>query len=167
MTKHWTEIQINNQIFFSYLPIIPVNARDSPVASRDKQEQGRDKRDKQGQSGTFPFCPCLSLLVSVCPCLSLLVCPFMSLSVLVCLCLSLYVSSFAIPSCLPLQMNKTVFISMTIVTLTFLTKGIVPIHANLVCNFFLTCHLPSSITLSFNSYSSILEIKWHHRIHCL
>ena len=125
---------------------------------RDKQGQGRDK---QGQAGTFPFCPCLSLLVPVCPCLSLLVlvCPCMSLYVLICPCLSLYVSTFAIPSCLPLQMNITVFISMNIVTLTFLAKGTVPKYANLVFNFFFAFHLASSITLSFNTNISILVIN--------
>ena len=118
---------------------MPVNARDSPGTSRDRQGQGSDK---QGQTGTFPFCHCLSLLVPVCPCLSPLVfvCPCMSLSVPVCPCLSLYGSKFIIPSCLPLQMNIAVFISMNIVTLTFLAKRTVPMHANLVFNFFFTFH---------------------------
>ena len=122
--------------------------------SRDKQLQDRDK---QGQAGIFPFCPCLSLLVPVCPCLSLSVhacsslslsvpvCPCLSLSVLVCPCLSLYISIFAKPSCLPLQMNITVFISINIVTLTFLAKATVQLHANLVLNFFYTFPLASSI----------------------
>ena len=75
------------------------------IQPRDKHGQSRDKK---GQTGTFPFCPYLSLLVPVCPCLSLLVlvCPCMSLSVIVCPCMSLYVSTFAILSCLPLQMNR-------------------------------------------------------------
>ena len=145
-----------------------VNARDSAGTSRDKQGQAgksRDKagtnRDKQGKTRTFPFCPCLSLLVPVCPYLSLLVlvCLCMSLSALVCPCLSLYVSTFAIPLSLPLQMNITVLISMNIVTLTFLAKGTVPMHENFIFNFFFTFHLASSITLSFNPNSSILVIN--------
>ena len=56
-------------------------------------------------------------------------------------------------------MNITVFIAMNIVTLTFLAKATVPMHANLVFNFFFTCHLTSSITLSFNPNSSILVIN--------
>ena len=137
---------------------MPVNAKDSPGTSRDKRGQGRDK---QGHSLSEPACPYLSLSVHAFPCVSLSVhvCPYLSLSVLVCPCLSLYVSLFAICSCLPLQMIITVFISMTIVTLTFLTTGTVPMHANLVFNFFFTVHLASSITLSFNSNSSILVIN--------
>ena len=130
---------------FGYLPIKPVNARNSAGTSRDKQGQGRDRqgqgRDKQWQTGTFPFCPCLSLLVPVCPCLSVLVlvCPCLSLSVLVSSCLSVYISKFAIPSCLPLQMNIKFFISIDIVTLTFYTKVTVLIHAHLIfLNFFFT-----------------------------
>ena len=85
-------------IYLGYLPIMPVNARDSAGTSRDKAGTSRDKagtnRDKQGQTGTFPVCPCLSLLavsVPVCPCLSLLVvvCQCLSLSVPVCTCMSL------------------------------------------------------------------------------
>ena len=98
-----------------------------------------------------PACPCLSLYVHVRHCLSL--------SVPVCPCLSLYVSTFAIPSCLPLQMNITVFITMNINTLTILSKGTVPTPANFVFNFFCTFHLVSSITLSFNPNSYILVIN--------
>ena len=153
--------------------------------SRDKQGQNRDKqgqsRDKQGQTGTnrdIPFlfllvttCPCLSLsvpvrlwlslLVLVCPCLSLsvFVGPCLSLCVLVCSCLFLYVSTFAISSCLPLQMNITVFIGMNIVKLTFLAKATIPMHANLVFTFFFIFHLASLINHSFNPNSSILLIN--------
>ena len=65
--------------------------------SRDKAGTSRDKagtnRDKQGQAGTVPVCPCLSLLVPVCPCLSMSVpvSPCRSLLVLVCPCWSLSV----------------------------------------------------------------------------
>ena len=109
---------------FGYLTIMPVNARDKQDRagiSRDKQGQGSDKQGKAGTSRDIPF---LSLLVPTCLCLSMLVpaCPCLSLSVPGCPCLSLYVSTFAIPSCLPLQMNITVFISMNIVTLTLLAK---------------------------------------------
>ena len=124
---------------------MPGTAQGQAGTSRDKQGQAGTSRDKQGQTGTFPFvraCPFLSLSVHACPCLSLYV-P-------VCPCLSLYVSIFAIPSCLPLQVNIKVFISMNIVTLTFLAKGTVPMHANLVFNFFFTFHLASLITLSLN-----------------
>ena len=80
-----------------YLPIMPVNARDSTGASRDKQGQTGTSRDKQGQTGTnrdnlflsllVPACPCLSMSVHACPCLSLSVPvrPCLSLSVPVCL----------------------------------------------------------------------------------
>ena len=117
-----------------YLPIMPVNARNSTGTSRDKtgtrQGHSRTNRDKEGKIGTVPFCPCLSLLVPTCPCLSLLVpvslclfllvhvCPFLSLSVPVCPCLSVsvpvwqclswYVSTFPIPAFPPLQMIITV-----------------------------------------------------------
>ena len=109
-------------------------------------------------TGTFPFCPCLSL--HVCPCLSMLApdCPCLSMSVPACPCLSLSVSTFAIPSCLHLQMNITVFISMNIVILTFLVKATVPMHVNLVFNFF-TFHLASSIPLSFSPKSSTIAIN--------
>ena len=56
-------------------------------------------------------------------------------------------------------MNITVFIRMNIVTLTFLAKATVPMHANLVLKFFFTFHLAFSITLSFNPNSSILVIN--------
>ena len=83
-------------IIFGYLPIMPVNAWDSTGASRDKQEQGRDK---QVQVGTLPFCPCLSLSVPVCPCLPLLV--------LVCPCLSFtssHLKSFLKPAVPPIRL---------------------------------------------------------------
>ena len=83
--------------FFGYLPIMPVIARDRAGASRNK---AGISRDKQRQTGTFPFCLCLSLSVHACSCFSL--------SVTVCPCIP-----FAIPSCLPLHMNITVFISRT------------------------------------------------------
>ena len=98
-----------------YLPIMPVNARNSAGTSRDKAGTSRDRartnRDKQGQTGTsrdkhghslsVPACPCLFMLVPACPCLSLYVpvCPYMSL----------YVSLFTIPSCLPLKMNISLY----------------------------------------------------------
>ena len=147
---------------------MPVSARDRAGTSMDKQGQGRDKqgqgranRDKQEQAGTNRDSPCPSLSVLVCPGLSLSVpvCPCLSVCVLVCPCLSLYVSTFAIPSCLPLQMIITVFISMILVTLTLLAKDTVQMHANLVFNFFFTFHLASSINLSFNPNSSILVIN--------
>ena len=116
---------------------------------------------RQGQTGTFPLCPYLSLLFPVCPALYLLVlvCPYLSLSYLVGPCLSMYVSTLAIPSCLPLELNITVFIGMNRVTLTFLAKATVPMHANLVCNFFFTFYFASSITHSFKPNSSILVIN--------
>ena len=73
---------------------MPVNARVSAGASRDKHGQGRDK---QGQAGTnrdiaflsllVPVRSCQSMLAPTCPCLSLSVpvCPCPSLSVPVCL----------------------------------------------------------------------------------
>ena len=82
--------------------------------SRDKSgtRQGHKgtNRDKQGHSLSVPAFPYLSLSVHACPCLSLSVpvCPCLSLSVHVCLfvpvcpCVSLYVSTFAIPLCLPI-----------------------------------------------------------------
>ena len=106
-------------------------------------------RDRHGQTMTNKGISFLSVLILTCPCLSMIfpACP----------CLSLYVSTFAIPSCLPLQMNKTVFISMNIVTLTFLAKATVPMHENFVFNFFFTFHLDSSFT--FNPISSILVVN--------
>ena len=97
--------------------------------SRDKAGTSRDRagtnRDKRGQTWTFPFCPCLSLLVPVCPCRSLLVPAFPCLSLSVPVCPCLYVSTFDILSCQPLHMNIRVFISRNIVTLTFLQKPLV------------------------------------------
>ena len=82
--------------------LMPGTSQGQAGTSRDKTGTNRDKagtnRDKQGQTGektgTFPACPCLSLLVPVCPCLSMLVpdCPCLSLSVPVHSCLSLSVS---------------------------------------------------------------------------
>ena len=125
---------------------MPVNVRDIGGTSRDKQGQGRDKqeedRDKQGQAGTAPFCHCLSLSDPACPYLSLFVpaCPCLSMLVPICPCLSLYVctfvATFALPKHFPLQMIITVFISMNKVTLTLLEKATVPMHVNLVFNFF-------------------------------
>ena len=134
---------------------MPVNVRDSAGTRRDKQGQSGTRqgqtgknRDKLGQPLSVPACPCLSLPVLACPCLSLSVpvCPCLSLSVHVypclslsfpvCPCLSLYVSRFAIPAFLPLQTIITVFISMNMVTLTWLAKATVPMHANLLFNFF-------------------------------
>ena len=119
--------------------MMPVNAWDSAGTSREKQGQSRDKagtnRDKQGQAGTFPFCPCLSLLVPVHPCLAMLVpaCPCLSLSVPVCPCLSMSVN-VCLYICYTLMSTPAdeykVFISMTLVKLTFLSKVTVPIHAN-------------------------------------
>ena len=64
--------------FNGYLPIMPVNARDSAGTSRDKQGQvgtSREKagtnRDKKGNSLSVPACPYLFMSVPVCPCLSL------------------------------------------------------------------------------------------------
>ena len=59
----------------------------------------------------------------------------------------------------PYYRKEECFISMNIVTLTFLAKAIVPMHANHIFNFFLIFHLASSITLSFNPNSSILVIN--------
>ena len=136
---------------------MPVNARDGARTSRDKQGQagiskdkagtGRNKagtiRDKQGHYISVPAYPYMSLSVPVCPCLTLLflVRLCLSLSVLVCPCLSLYVSTFTVPSCLPLQMNISVFISIHIVTLNFLAKATVPMHANHIFNSYFTFHL--------------------------
>ena len=38
---------------------------------RDKPVQSGTRREKQGQKGNAPVCPCLSLFVPACPCLSL------------------------------------------------------------------------------------------------
>ena len=151
-------------VIYQLCQSLPGTAQGQARISRDKRGRGRDK---QGETGTFPFGPCLSLLVPVCPCLSLLVlvCPCMSLSVLVCPCLSLYVSTFAIPSCLPLQMNITVLISMNIVTLTYLAKGAVPMHENLVLFnllYFSSCFLNNSFIQSNQFYSSD---KYHRGLH--
>ena len=145
-------------LFTNYAGQCEGHPRDKQGLAGTRQGQTGTSRDKQGHS---LFCPCLSLLVHVCPCLSLLVlvCPCMSLSVLVCLCLYLYVSTFAIPSCLPLQMNIPVFISMNRVTLTFLAKGTIPIMQTLFFNIFFASYLASSITRSFNPNSYILVIN--------
>ena len=81
-----------------YLPFMPVNARDSAGQAGKNQGQARDK---QGQTWTFPFCPCCSLLVPVRPCLSLLVlvCPCLSLSVPVRPCMSLHLPYFHVYPC--------------------------------------------------------------------
>ena len=106
-----------------YLPIMPVNVRDSAGTSRDKQGQGRNKqgqeRDKQGQARTNRVSPFLSLSFPVCPCLSLSIppCHCQSLSVPVWHCLSL-----SFPVCLnicytcisPPADDITVFLNMSI-----------------------------------------------------
>ena len=62
---------------------MPVDVSDKAGTSRDKAETNRDK---QGQAGNIPFCPCISLLVPAYPCLSLLfpVSPCLFLSIPVC-----------------------------------------------------------------------------------
>ena len=140
-----------------------------PGTSRDKQGQWRDNqgqgRDKQRKAGAFTLCPCLFLLVPVCLCLSMPVpvcpCLFLSVPVWPCLpCLYLYVSTFDIPPCLPLEMNITFFISMSTVSLTFFAKATVPMdEANLFLTSSLIFYVAFSITLSFNTNSSILVIK--------
>ena len=52
-----------------------------------------------------------------------------------------------------------------LVTLTFLAKATVQMHANHVFNFFFTFHLACSITLSFNPNSSILVINIKKGLH--
>ena len=89
----------NILIYFGWLPIMPVNARDSPGTSRDKAGTKQGQTGTwQGQIGTNRDIPFLSLLVPTCPCLSLSVhaCPCLSLSVPVCPCLSL---SFPVCPC--------------------------------------------------------------------
>ena len=122
------------------------------------QGQTGTSRDKQGQTGTFPLCPFMSLLVPVCPCLFMLVpaCPCLSLSVPVCPFLSLSVTA-----CLYICytfMNITVFISMNIVTLTFLAKGTVQMYANLVFNFS-PCFLKGSSTRFLSSLVLSVQIS--------
>ena len=90
-------------IFTKYAIQCHGQGRDKKGQEGTRQGQADTSRDKQGQTGTVPFCPCLSLSVPVCPCLSLSVpvclclslsvhvCPSLSLSVFVCPCLSLYV----------------------------------------------------------------------------
>ena len=97
-----------------------------------RQGQTGINRDKHGHSLFVPACPYLSLSLPVYSCLSLLVlvCPCFSLSVPVRSCLSLFVSTFAMPSSLPLHMTITV-IGMNILTLTFFAKATVPMHTNL------------------------------------
>ena len=123
-----------------------------------RQGQTVTNRDKQGHSLSIPACPCLSLSVPVCPWFSLLVlfCPCLSLSVPVFPCMSLHLLYLHV---YPLQMNITIFISMNIFTLTFLSKTTVPMLAHLVFNFFYTFNLACSITISFNPNSSILVIN--------
>ena len=156
---------------FTSWPILNPNTRiwlfTNYASPGTAQGQTGTNRDKQGHSLSVPAWPYLSLSVNGCPCLSLTVpvSPCMSLSLLVCPGLSLYVSIFAIPSCLPLHMNITAFISRNIATLTFLAKATVSMHTNLVFNFFLTFHLASSITLSFYPNSYILVIIYHRGLH--
>ena len=108
---------------------MPGTSQGKAGTSRDKQGQSRNKqgqgRDKQGQTGTFPACLCLSLLVSACLCLSLLVpaCPclsllvptwpWLSLSVHACPCLSL---SVPVCSCLSLIVSLCLFICYTLMS---------------------------------------------------
>ena len=144
------------------------------MTSRDKQGQSRDKqgqdRDKQGQAGTSMDIPFLSLLVPTCPSLSLPVhaCPCLSLSVPVLPCLSL-----SVPVCLYICYT---FMSTPVDEynslhqyehsyIDFSCKSSVPMHAKLVCNFFLTFYLASSITLSGNPNRFILVINIKKRRH--
>ena len=126
--------RFESQVIYQLCQSMPGTGQGQSGTSSNKQGQSRDKQG-QGQTGKFSFCLflslfvpaclCLSLLVPVCPCLSMLVhaSPCLSLSVPVCL--------YILYTCLPLQMNITVFISMNIVTLTFLAKATVPMHAQL------------------------------------
>ena len=131
---------------------MPGTAQGQAGTSRDKQGQSRDKagtnRDKQGQAGTFPFCPCFSLLIPVCPCLSMLfpacpsfpvcpclslfvpVCPYLSPSVPVCPCMSLHLLNLHVFPCRWIYQSSSVW--------TFLAKATVSMHGNPVFNFFFT-----------------------------
>ena len=109
---------------------MPVNARESTGTSRDK---AGTSRDKQGHSLSVPTCPCLSLSAHACPCftLSVPVCPCLSMLVPASPCMTLSVPVLPCPSLsIPVylyicftfmstpEMNITVFITMSIVTLT-------------------------------------------------
>ena len=115
----------HNRLFAGIIRLWLVNAgksRDTQGhagTNRDKAGTSRDKagtnRDKQGPTGTFPACPCLSLLVLAGPCLSLLVptWPWLSLSVHACPCLSL---SVPVCSCLSLIVSLCLFICYTLMS---------------------------------------------------
>ena len=142
----WISIYLCNSAIYPFCQLMPRTAQGQAETSRDKQGQGRDKagtsRNKLGHSLSVPACPHFSMSVHACPCLSLSVpvCPCLSLSVPVCL--YVWYTFMSTPAD-----EYTVFISMNRVTLTFLAKGTVPMHANLIYNFFFTFHLASSITL--------------------
>ena len=136
-----------------YLPIMPVNARDSPGTSRDMQGLSRDKqgqgRDKQGErkipflSLLVPTCPCLSLLVHACPCFSLCVpvCPSLSFSFPVCPNISLHL------------LHLHVFMSSSVrrYYIDFPCKSHCSNAYKHVFNFFFIFHLASSIIITISS----------------
>ena len=123
-----------------YLPMFPVNDRDSPGTSRDKQGQAGTSRDKAGTNRDIPFLsllvpvrPWLSILVPACPCLSLSVpsCPCLSLSVPVCLCLS-----FSVPVCPCLSLSASVCPCMSLSVRLSLSDPVYPcmsLHWQYLC----------------------------------
>ena len=161
--------------------------------SKDQQGPGRDKqgqgRDKQGQPLSVPAWRCLSLAVPACPCLSLSVpaClsmsvranPCLSMSVPVCPCLSL--CALVCP-CLYPSVPVCLYIGYTSISppaddyhslhrfehssIAFACKSTVPMHANIMFNFFSllffwSCFLNNTFIQSDQIYSSDLFHKAH------
>ena len=134
---------------------MPATAQGQAGTSRDKARTSKDK------TGTFPFCACLCLLVPTCPCMSMLVpvCPCLSLSVLVCPCMSL---SVLVCPCLSLYVSVDEYNSRHQYEYSYiLAKTTVPMHANLILNFFFTFVFLTFIQ-SEQFYSSD---KYHKGIH--
>ena len=105
--------------------------KDKARTNSDKAGTNREIKDILGQPLYVPACPCLSLSLPVCSCLSLSVLFYPCLSLSVPVCLNICHACISPPG------------ESNIVTLTLLEKATVPMHANLMFNFFSLCHFGS------------------------
>ena len=156
-------------LFTNFVSQCQGQGRDKQGHARTRPGQTVTRQGQTGKSRTYRDSPFMSLLVPVCPCRypSVLSCPCLSLSVPVFPCPFLYVSTFAIPEFLLLETTSPVFISSNIVTLTLLEKATVPMHANLMFNFFRLCHFGSCFLnnpfIQSNQFS--FSDLFHYRLH--
>ena len=159
-------------LFTNYACQCQGQGRDNQGQAGTSWDKAGTNRDKQTQTGTVLFCPCLSLLVPVCPCPSLYVqvcplpvpaCPCLSLSVPVCPCLPLFVHVclYILFTCISPPADEYHSLhQMKIVTLNLLVKATVPMHTNLILTsliFFFYFYFSRTLSFNLNSSTWFLE----------